>query len=95
MSVDLYLDCSFREPSVLLWVKKYGLCQLYKNLQKADGWAVILDESFQFGQNKLLLVCGIRPSDIDFSGALNFSDLTPLVIMSKSTWSCGSHRQAT
>lgn len=87
--MNLYLDCSFRAPShatVLLWVKKYGLYQLSKNRQKSDDWVVILDESVQFGQNKLLLVYGIKHSDIDFSRALNFSDLTPLVIMSKSSW---------
>lgn len=87
--MNLYLDCSFRAPShatVLLWVKKYGLYQLSKNRHQADDWVVILDESVQFGQNKLLLVYGIRHSEIDFSRALNFNDLTPLAIMSKSTW---------
>lgn len=87
--MNLYLNCSYRAPShatVLLWVKKYGLCQLSKKRQKADDWVVILDESVQFGQNKLLLVYGIRHSEIDFSRALNFSDLTPLAIVSKSTW---------
>lgn len=87
--MNLYLDCSFRAPShatVLLWVKKYGLYQLSKDRHQADDWVVILDESVQFGQNKLLLVYGIRHSEIGFSGALNFSDLTPLAIVSKSSW---------
>lgn len=64
--MNLYLNCSYRAPShatVLLWVKKYGLCQLSKKRQKADDWVVILDESVQFGQNKLLLVYGMG-SDI-------------------------------
>lgn len=90
LSMNLYLNCSYRAPShatVLLWVKKYGLCQLSRKRQKADDWVVILDESVQFGQNKLLLVYGIRHSDINFFRALNFSDLTPLAIISKSTWS--------
>ena len=88
--MNLYLDCSFRAPShatVLLWVKKYGLYQLSKNRHQADDWVVILDESVQFGQNKLLLVYGIRHSKIGFSRALNFNDLTPLAIVSKSSWS--------
>ncbi len=89
VSMNVYFDCSFKTPShatVLLWVKKYGLYQLSKDRQKADDWVVILDESVQFGQNKLLLVYGIRQSEIDFSRPLTFSDLAPLVLTSRSSW---------
>lgn len=87
--MNLYLDCSFKAPShatVLLWVKKYGLHLLCDTVQKSEDWVVIIDESVQFGQNKLLLVYGVRQADIDFSRSLTFSDLTPLVLASKSSW---------
>lgn len=87
--MNLYFDCSLRTPShatILLWVKKYGFFLLSKPVQKAQDWVVIIDESVQFGQNKLLLVYGIRHSDIPIDRGLVFSDLTPLVLASKSSW---------
>lgn len=87
--MNIYFDCSFRTPShstVLLWVKKYGLYQLSKERQKADDWVIILDESVQFGQNKLLLIYGIRQSNIDFTRPLVYEDLLPMVLMSRSSW---------
>lgn len=87
--MNLYFDCSLRTPShatILLWVKKYGFFLLSKPVQKADDWVLIIDESVQFGQNKLLLVYGIRHSDIPINRGLIFSDLTPLVLASKSSW---------
>lgn len=87
--MNLYLNCSFKAPShstVLLWVKKYGLHLLSRPVQKGEDWIVIIDESVQFGQNKLLLIYGVRQSDIDFSRSLTFSDLTPLVLASKPSW---------
>ena len=48
---------------------------------------IILDESVQFGQNKLLVIYGVRHLDIDFTRPLNYQDLVPLALMSKSTWS--------
>lgn len=89
VSMNLYFDCSLRTPShatILLWVKKYCLFLLSKPVQKAQDWVVIIDESVQFGQNKLLLVYGIRHSDIPNDRGLVFSDLTPLVLASKSSW---------
>ena len=87
--MNLYLDCSLRTPShatILLWVKKYGFFLLTKPVEKADDWVVIIDESVQFGQNKLLLVYGIRHADIPINRGLVFSDLIPLVLVSKSSW---------
>jgi hypothetical protein len=87
--MNLYFDCSLRTPShatILLWVKKYGFFLLSKSVEKAEDWVVIIDESVQFGQNKLLLVYGIRHSDIPINRGLVLSDLTPLVLASKSSW---------
>jgi hypothetical protein len=55
-------------------------------MEHAQDWVVIIDESVQFGQNKLLLVYGIRQANIPFGRSLLFSDLEPLVLASKSSW---------
>lgn len=87
--MNICFDCKFKTPShstVLLWLKKYGFHQLSKAKHKADDWVVILDESVQFGQNKLLLVYGVRQKDIDFTRPLVYQDLLPMVIISRTSW---------
>jgi hypothetical protein len=88
--MNLYLETSFKAPShstVLLWMKKYGYHELCKAKEIADDWVVILDESVQFGQNKLLVVYAIRQCAIDFSRPLVYRDLATLALISKSSWS--------
>lgn len=90
MALNIHVSASLRSPThstVLLWVKKYGHYQLLKPKVNAEDWVILLDESVQFGQNKLLVVYGIRQSDIDFGRPLIFQDLTPLILESRSTWS--------
>jgi len=87
--LNLYLNLSMKAPShstVLLWIKKYGYYELTKEKLRAEDWVILLDESVQFGQNKLLVIYGIRESDIDFTRPLQYQDLTPLVLKSKSSW---------
>lgn len=87
--MNLYLETSCKAPShstVLIWMKKYGYHELCKAKQVADDWVVILDESVQFGQNKLLVVYGIRQSDIDFNRPLVYKDLVTHALISKSSW---------
>ena len=40
--------------TILNWVHKIGYYELVKTKEKADDWIIILDESIQFGQEKLL-----------------------------------------
>ena len=87
--LDICSDLSFKAPShstILLWVKKYGYYELARTKLKANDWIIMVDESVQFGQNKLLLVFGIRQSEIDFSRPLNFQDLSPLFLASRPSW---------
>lgn len=80
---------SIKAPShstILLWVKKYGHYRLTVEHGKSDDWVIILDESVQFGQNRLLFICGIRQSQIDFSRPLGYQDLVPLSLISRSSW---------
>lgn len=89
-AMSVYLNISFNAPShstILLWIKKYGHYQLNQPQTPGKDWVIILDESVQFGQNKLLVVYGLRQSQVDFSRPLTFNDLTPLLLSSKSSWS--------
>ena len=88
--MNIYLEISVKSPShstVLLWMKKYGYYELVQPKIKGNDWVIKLDESVQFGQNKLLVIYGIRQCEIDFNRPLKYEDLSALVIKSKSTWS--------
>lgn len=68
------------------WVHKIGYYELNKKKKIANDWIIILDESVQLGQEKVLVIFGIRKKDIDFSRPLQFHDLVALRIIAKPTW---------
>ncbi len=87
--VSIVLKLKMKAPShvsIIIWVQKIGHYNLMKPKEKADDWIIIIDESIQLGQEKLLLILGIRESDVDFSRALKFIDMQPLVEISKDKW---------
>ncbi len=55
-------------------------------VERANDWIIILDESVEFGHEKLLVIYGVRSSQIDFNRALNYKDLTPLSIIAGERW---------
>ena len=55
-------------------------------IEKANDWIIILDESVEFGHEKLLVIYGVRSSQIKFNRALNYKDLTPLSIIAGEKW---------
>lgn len=63
-----------------------GYSQLTADYGKWDDWAIILDESIEFGHNKLLVIYGVRSSKIDFTRALEYTDLAPFAIISGQQW---------
>lgn len=69
-----------------LWVKKLGYYQLQQPKEQADDWIIIADESIGIGQEKLLVVLGIRRCNIDFSRPLQLQDLKPILVKSKERW---------
>jgi hypothetical protein len=88
--INVYFQISTKAPThstILLWIKKYGYYELSRPKFRAEDWIVMLDESVQFGQNKLLVIYGLRQSNIDFTRPLNYQDLSPLVLKSKPSWS--------
>ena len=72
--------------SGMLWVKKVGYYCLNQPKTIADDWILILDESIGIGQEKLLVVLGIRASQIEFNRPLRIQDMEPIIIRSRKTW---------
>jgi hypothetical protein len=70
----------------LLRIKKVGYYCLHKEKEQAEDWILILDESIGIGQEKLLVILGIRRSQIDFTHPLQIQDMEPLLVKSKTTW---------
>ena len=83
---NLYLNLELSSPSfstTMLWIKKIGYFQLQLPKEKADDWIIILDESIGIGQEKVLVVLGIRRSHIDFSRPLMLQDMEPITVKSR------------
>ena len=69
------------------WVLKIGLHELRRQQTKAADWVIILDTSIQMGQEKVLVVLGIRQIHINKLGRpLVFEDLVPLAIEVRQSW---------
>jgi hypothetical protein len=72
---------------VLNWTKKQGISQFRnKEFYQDDKWVLIVDESIQFGNKKLLVVFAIPESRCSQSKALSYKDLTPLVLKVSASW---------
>lgn len=85
----LYMGLSLKSPSyttILFWTKKIGFYQLERKKLKANDWIIILDESIEFGHDKLLVIYGISHKNIDFSRPLHYKDLVPFSIISSDKW---------
>lgn len=85
----LYMGLSLKSPSyatILYWTKKIGLYQLERKTPKAKEWIIILDESIEFGHDKLLVIYGAVHKNIDFDRPLNYKDLVPFSIISRGKW---------
>lgn len=68
------------------WVCKVGYYELTRLKEKASDWIIILDHSIQIGSSKILVIYGVRSSQIDFSRALTYKDLTILRIKIRDQW---------
>jgi hypothetical protein len=84
-----YTDLKLKAPShttIINWSKKLGIHQLKAPRIKAKDWVIILDESVEFGHDKLLVVLGVRLSDIDFSRPIQYSDMKCLALRVSDSW---------
>lgn len=87
--LNIYLDLNLKSPShvtIIIWAKKAGIHFLNGQKEKADDWIILIDESVEFGNDKLLVVLGIREAHIDFSRPLNYQDVTCLKLISSPSW---------
>ncbi len=90
-SFNLYLNLELTGASpsnstTMLWIKKIGYTQLVLPKVKADDWIIIVDESIGIGQEKVLVILGIRQSQIDFTRPLRLQDMEPITVKSKEHW---------
>jgi len=72
--------------TAMLWMKKIGYMKLQSPKEKADDWIIILDESIGIGQEKVLVVLGIRRSQVDFTRPLTLQDMEPILVKSRESW---------
>lgn len=52
-----------------LWLQRLGHAKLTQPLPQADDWAWLIDHSVQIGQEKCLVILGIRLRDLPSRGA--------------------------
>ena len=84
-----FTEYNFETPkhtTIISSVKKLGIYNLEKPKEKANDWIIILDESIEFGNEKMLVILGIREKNIDFTRALKYQDLIPLSIKISNSW---------
>lgn len=87
--MNLYLNLELGQPSyvtIMIWTKKVGLFSMQPPIEKSNDWVLIMDESIAVGHERLLVMYGIRASQIKFGKALTYNDLTPLFIKSSHIW---------
>ena len=88
--LNLYLRLNLDIPThatVLNWTKKQGVSQFReKEFYRQEKWVLIVDESIQFGNKKLLVVFAVPEHRCSQSKALSYKDLTPLVLKVSASW---------
>lgn len=65
--------------TICRWLAQIGLYKLKSPKERADNWAVIVDNSVQIGVQKCLVILGVRLSKCQ-RRALTFEDMEPLII---------------
>lgn len=63
-----------------------GVYKLTQTKEKSDDWILMIDESIAFGHDKLLVILGIRETQIEFGRALNHHDMTCLKLTASCSW---------
>jgi len=89
IKLNLCLNLELGQPcygTILIWTKKVGLFSMQPPIEKSDDWVLIIDESIAIGQERLLVIYGIKASKINFEVPLTYSDLTPFLVKSSNIW---------
>jgi hypothetical protein len=70
-----------------LWLLRLGHARLTAPLEKAKDWAWLIDHSVQIGQEKCLVILGIRLQDLPAPGAcLQHSDMHLIALVPRKSW---------
>ncbi|MGA2440042.1 MAG: hypothetical protein ABSH08_03720, partial [Tepidisphaeraceae bacterium] len=70
-----------------LWLLRLGHARLTAELTAADDWAWLIDHSVQIGQEKCLVILGIRLIDLPPRGrSLRHEDLELIALMPARSW---------
>lgn len=70
-----------------LWLMRLGHAMLTMPLEKADDWAWLIDHSVQIGQEKCLVVLGIRLQDLPTPGqSLQYEDMHLIALIPSKSW---------
>jgi len=88
--LKITFNLNIRVPShttVLNWVKKQGVANFRdKAFFDTQQWILIIDESIQFGNKKLLAVVAVSATKQALNRALNYKDLVPVILKSSESW---------
>ena len=78
-----------------LWLLRLGHARLTARLTEADDWAWLIDHSVQIGQEKCLVILGIRLIDLPEPGqSLRHEDLELIELMPARSWTRAEVDQA-
>ena len=61
-----------------LWLMRLGYYKLHRPKIQADDWIWIVDHSVQIGQEKCLLILGVRVKDLPKDRPLTYQDVEPI-----------------
>lgn len=90
ISIEIYLHLNIGCPThttILNWTKKQGVANFReKDFFNEQKWILIIDESVQFGNKKLLAVFAVPATFKQNNKALNYSDITPLLLQASTSW---------
>lgn len=90
IAINLSFNLHLRVPThatILVWMKKQGIANFREpNFFAHDKWVLIIDESVQFGNNKLLVALAIKETKIKSGKALKYRDVAPLIIKASTSW---------
>jgi hypothetical protein len=88
--LNISFNLNLRVPThatVLNWVKKQGIANFRdKAFYDDQKWILIVDESIQFGNKKLLAVLAVPASKQALGRALTYKDLVPVILKASESW---------
>jgi hypothetical protein len=83
-TVITFLQLSLPVPSwytVRLWLLRLGYYKLTRPKELATDWIWIVDHTIQLGEEKALVILGIRMRDIPSDSCLKYEDMEPITLL--------------